>query len=268
MLKRCLTAVVFFICILPMFIWNDTIVLNITISVFSAIASYEVFKITNVKSKFILILNIIVAAVIPLFYSYVKEYILIICIAYIITLFIYFIFNHNKIDFVMISQLFFLEFYVSIFFSSILATRNIENIGVYLFFLIFISAWATDIFAYFVGFLFGKHKLCPAISPKKTIEGSVGGVVFTIIAYIGYAIVLTKAFDVNVNYFTLVLLGLLASAICQFGDLSASLIKRHYGVKDYGKILPGHGGIMDRFDSILFVAPFIYCYCSLITVFS
>ena len=108
MFKRCLTAVIFFIFILPMFIWNDTIILNITIAVFSAISSYEVFKITKIKSTLILILNIFVAAVIPLLYSALEEYILIICIAYIIILFIYFIINNKNITLITISKLFFI----------------------------------------------------------------------------------------------------------------------------------------------------------------
>lgn len=268
MFKRCLTAVIFFIFILPMFIWNDTIILNITIAVFSGISSYEVFKITKIKSPLILILNIAVSAIVPLLYSILEEYVLIIYIAYIIILFIYFIINNSKITFITISQVFFLEFYVTVFFSSILSVRNLEKGGLYLFFLIFISAWITDIFAYFTGFLIGKHKLCPIISPKKTIEGSVGGIIFTVIAYIIYGLILVKYFDVNVNYFTLMVLAFLSSAVSQIGDLSASLIKRYYNVKDYGKILPGHGGIMDRFDSVLFVAPLIYCYSSLFTVFN
>lgn len=268
MFKRCLTAVIFFILILPMFIWNDTIILNVTVAVFSGISAYEVFKITKIKSYFIFILNVAIAGIIPLLYSVLEEYILIICIAYIIILFIYFIINNNNITFITIAQVFFLEFYVTVFFSSILSVRNLENGGLYLFFLIFISAWITDIFAYFTGFLIGKHKLCPTISPKKTIEGSVGGIVFTVAAYIIYGFILKNNFVVNVNYFTLITLGFLSSVISQIGDLSASLIKRYYNVKDYGKILPGHGGIMDRFDSVLFVAPLIYCYCSLFTVFN
>lgn len=267
MIKRCLTAVVFFVFLLPMFIWNDTIILNISIAVFAGISSYEVFKVTKIKSPVIMAFNILVSVSVPLFFNVLKDYILIICILYIMILFTYFIFNNKNTNLINIMQIFFLEFYVTVFYTSVLFVRGIENVGLYLFFLIFISSWVTDTFAYFTGFLIGKHKLCPTISPKKTIEGSIGGILFTMIAYFVYSYILANNFNVNVNYFTLFILGFLTSVISQIGDLSASLIKRYYDVKDYGKLLPGHGGIMDRFDSVLFVAPLIYCFTTLFTVF-
>lgn len=121
--------------------------------------------------------------------------------------------------------------------------------------LIFITAWGTDTFAYIFGNLFGKNKLCPNLSPNKTIEGSLGG--------IGGSLLLTIIFSI---YFKLnpmwkmILLSIIASIIAQLGDLTASKIKRITGIKDYGYIMPGHGGILDRFDSILFTAPVVYYY--------
>ena len=121
--------------------------------------------------------------------------------------------------------------------------------------LIFIAAWGTDTVAYIFGNLFGKNKLCPNLSPNKTIEGSLGG--------IGGSLLLTIIFSI---YFKLnpmwkmILLSIIASIIAQLGDLTASKIKRITGIKDYGYIMPGHGGILDRFDSILFTAPVVYYY--------
>ena len=121
--------------------------------------------------------------------------------------------------------------------------------------LIYIIAWGTDTFAYIVGNLFGKNKLCPKLSPNKTVEGSLGG--------IGGSLLLTLIFS---KYFKLypmwklVLLSIIASVMAQLGDLTASRIKRITGIKDYGYIMPGHGGILDRFDSILFTAPVVYYY--------
>lgn len=121
--------------------------------------------------------------------------------------------------------------------------------------LIYIIAWGTDTFAYIVGNLFGKNKLCPKLSPNKTVEGSLGG--------IGGSLLLTLIFS---KYFKLqpmwkmVLLSIIASVMAQLGDLTASKIKRITGIKDYGYIMPGHGGILDRFDSILFTAPVVYYY--------
>jgi len=121
--------------------------------------------------------------------------------------------------------------------------------------LVFITAWGTDTFAYFSGYFFGRKKLCPSISPKKTVEGALGGIVGSI---------LISAIYMHVFYPQLllhgVLIGFFGSIIGQIGDLTASLFKRYLGIKDYGKIMPGHGGILDRFDSILFTAPLVYYY--------
>lgn len=121
--------------------------------------------------------------------------------------------------------------------------------------LVFLSAFGTDIMAYFTGMAFGKHKLCPNLSPKKSKEGAVGGVAGSIIlcGLFGW-IVLPEMFE------ECLIIGLLGSVFAQLGDLSASAFKRQMGIKDYGNLIPGHGGILDRFDSVLFTAPLVY-YC-------
>ena len=130
-------------------------------------------------------------------------------------------------------------------------------VGQYIYLLVFLAAWITDTFAYFTGFFFGKHKLCPNISPKKTVEGAVGGVVFCIISFLVYGIVVSGMFKIQPNYVGLAVVGLVMSVLAQVGDLLASVIKRTYGVKDYGRVFPGHGGVLDRFDSVLLLAPFL-----------
>ena len=114
--------------------------------------------------------------------------------------------------------------------------------------------WSTDSGAYFTGRKLGKHKLWPDISPKKTIEGFVGGIVIAVIA----AIIMQMIVPVTSSYVSLIILSIVCSIIGQLGDLVESAIKRHYGVKDSGTILPGHGGILDRFDSLLFVLPLLH----------
>ena len=131
-------------------------------------------------------------------------------------------------------------------------------VGQYAYILIFIGAWATDTGAYFVGVLFGKHKLIPAVSPKKTVEGALGGILGCVFGFVVYGLILNFFFDVKVNYLPLVLLAILVAIVSQIGDLIASYLKRESGIKDFGTIFPGHGGIMDRFDSIIAVAPVIY----------
>lgn len=118
---------------------------------------------------------------------------------------------------------------------------------------VFITAWASDTAAYFTGNFFGKHKLCPNLSPKKTIEGSIGGIIGSLIACILFSVI----FDI-VNIKFIIFAAIFGSIFGQIGDLVASKIKRTVDIKDYGKIMPGHGGVMDRFDSILLTAPLIY----------
>lgn len=125
--------------------------------------------------------------------------------------------------------------------------------------MILISAFCTDIFAYFSGYFFGKHKLCPHLSPKKTIEGAVGGTLGAVICcgLFGYFIEPSL-------WWHCVIMGFIAAILSQCGDLTASAYKRKMGIKDYGNLIPGHGGIMDRFDSVLFTAPVVYYYIALV----
>ncbi|MBN7772128.1 phosphatidate cytidylyltransferase [Clostridium aminobutyricum] len=125
--------------------------------------------------------------------------------------------------------------------------------------LIFLTAFGTDVMAYFTGYAFGKHKLCPTISPKKTIEGAIGGTLGSVIlcGVFGHFF----APDVFIHC---MVIGVLGGIVSQFGDLTASIFKRKMGIKDYGNLIPGHGGILDRFDSVLFTAPIIYYYITLV----
>ncbi len=143
-------------------------------------------------------------------------------------------------------------FYVTIFLDYIVLTINNYELGNVYVWLIFIISFATDTFAYFSGYLFGRHKLIPSISPKKTIEGSIGGILGSTICCIAFGYLFK--FDMV----HMILIGSLGSIVAQFGDLFASAIKRYVGIKDYGKLIPGHGGILDRFDSVILVAPFVY----------
>lgn len=121
----------------------------------------------------------------------------------------------------------------------------------------FVLAFLSDTGAYFAGMKFGKHKLAPVISPKKTVEGVVGGVAGAVIGMVIYCLVLQLGFDFRVNYLYAVLYGILGSAAGVFGDLCFSVIKRQTAIKDYGNLFPGHGGILDRFDSMMVVAPLV-----------
>lgn len=152
---------------------------------------------------------------------------------------------------------------VSLSMSCIVSLKNLDSLhGVCYVVMALAGAWLGDSGAYFVGTFFGKHKLCPEISPKKTIEGAIGGVisvgvVFAIYAFFYQMIQNARGYDFMVNYPYMIVLGLICGILGIVGDLSASLLKRQYNIKDFGRIMPGHGGLTDRFDSVLFVLPFM-----------
>lgn len=165
-------------------------------------------------------------------------------------LFVY-VFTFPKYQSEQVMGAFFGVVYVSVMLSYIYQTRNLTD-GAYLVWLIFLCSWGCDTCAYCVGVLFGKHKMAPVLSPKKSVEGAVGGVVGAILLGIIYAAATKGGM---VEYAIICGVGALISMV---GDLAASAIKRNQGIKDYGKLIPGHGGILDRFDSVIFTAPIIY----------
>ena len=140
--------------------------------------------------------------------------------------------------------------------------------GIALITMAFAIAYAGDGAAYFGGRALGRHKLCPNVSPKKTVEGAIGAIVGSCAVTVVYGIVCASFFDLSVNLFLLAVVGILISIVAQCGDLIASMVKRSYGIKDYGWILPGHGGILDRFDSIIATSSLVYIYCLSFPFFS
>lgn len=151
-------------------------------------------------------------------------------------------------------------FYVVFFCYHIGLIAQSDQFSIMVWFVI-LSAFGTDIMAYFSGYLFGKHKLCPNISPKKTIEGSIGGTLGSIVLCTAFGLIFMADFTLpGCNVIHFIIIGFLGGIISQFGDLTASVFKRKMGIKDYGNLIPGHGGILDRFDSVLFTGPMVYYY--------
>jgi len=157
-----------------------------------------------------------------------------------------------------VMAVFFGVFYVSAMLSCIYQTRMLE-IGAYLVWLIFLCSWGCDTCAYCAGMMFGKHKLVPVLSPKKTVEGAIGGVCgAALLGYLFACIYGSRMLEVGNPRVACAIACAIGAVISQVGDLAASAIKRNHDIKDYGHLIPGHGGILDRFDSMLFTAPAIY----------
>ncbi len=169
---------------------------------------------------------------------------------------------NEKYNFIGVSLTLLGFIYVGVFFSFIYLVANKTN-GNYYVWLIFMGSWVTDTFAYYAGRLFGKTKLCPKISPKKTIEGSIGGLLGSTLVCGIFGIVISNYISVFPIYHFFII-GALCGIFSQFGDLVASSIKRFVDIKDYGNLIPGHGGILDRFDSILFSGIIVFYYLTFI----
>ena len=167
--------------------------------------------------------------------------------------------KYNFID-ISITLLSFL--YVSVFFSFIVLV-DYKNYGNYFVWLIFISSWMCDTSAFYAGKFFGKTKLCPRISPKKTVEGSIGGLIGSAV-FCGLYGAFIISCGVHVALIHFIILGVICGIFSQFGDLAASSIKRFAGVKDFSNLIPGHGGILDRFDSILFSSVIVFYYLTFV----
>lgn len=182
------------------------------------------------------------------------EYYVIWLIATLIVMMMCYVIAYPKYNSEQMTMLLFGLIYVTTMLSFVFKVRFLEN-GIVFVWLIFIGAWGSDTCAYCVGKLCGKHKLPSALSPNKTIEGCLGGILGA--ALIGFLFAFAVMSDSS-YWWKFALIGGVSSVISQIGDLTASAIKRNHDIKDYGKLIPGHGGILDRFDSIIFIAPIVY----------
>lgn len=193
-----------------------------------------------------------------IFFAQTHTYFMITVILLLMALMFVYVFAFPRFTANQIMATYFSLIYAPVMLSFIFLTRQLEY-GVYLVWMIFISSWISDTCAYLVGVLIGKHKLVPQLSPKKTIEGSIGGILGSALVGALYGfLLLDKTLGGNRFGVMLFVIGAIGSVISQVGDLAASAIKRNHEIKDYGSLIPGHGGIMDRFDSVIFTAPMVY----------
>lgn len=261
MLKRVLTGVFAFCILLPVLYFADTFILPLGIAVVSVIATYEMAKCMGFHKRLAVTLPLYLFGLAsPFLIRYLSEFLQYVMIAfiaaalYLMYLFFYLVLSHGKVAFEEAISFFAVSVYILSAMCAILCIHDLQTNGEWLYLLIFIGAWVTDTFAYFTGRFLGKHKLIEAVSPKKTVEGSIGGIFFCMIFFVVYGLVMRHFLDISVSLIFLAVSGILVSVISQIGDLIMSLIKRHYQIKDFGKIFPGHGGVLDRFDSILAVS--------------
>ncbi len=277
MLKRIITAVVAMFIFVPVVWFSDTYVFPVAISIVTMIGIFEMLRCIGVLKIWYLSIPLIIGGgampTVARFFDKGREsdfHFVILGVAILMVMYIFAVslFSKGKLPIELAGLTFMTEFYIAGGFTSIVLLRDFEVIGIYLFMLIFVGAWITDIFAYFAGRFFGRHKLIPEVSPKKTVEGSIGGIVFCSIFFVLYGLVLTTFVDIKtINYAVLAVGGIIISIVAQIGDLTMSQIKRKFGVKDYGKIMPGHGGVLDRFDSIIAVALVLIIACATVRHF-
>lgn len=257
MVKRIAVAVVCIPLLFVVFFVLPEIAIPIMISVLSMLALHEVLWSTGfVKNAWISGLSIALSGVVP-FWVYIGQGMrsaLCGIFIYFVCIFVVAISSHYTVTLEKMGGSFFFAMLIPYFLSTFVRIDQLP-LADYLILLPLVAAFTSDAFALFAGMAFGKHKLAPELSPKKTVEGAVGGLVGAIVCCLIYGVVMQLGFQLKVNYVLLAVYGLLGSLVSQLGDLSFSYIKRQYGLKDFGNIFPGHGGVLDRFDSVIFCAP-------------
>lgn len=259
MVKRVLVAVVCIPLIFVIIYLLPPICLPIAISVLSMIALHEVLWSTGfVKNAKVSALSIALSGLVP-FWVYIGEGMhsaLAGIFVYFVLMFLIAISSHYTVTLEKMGGSFFFAMLIPYFLSSFVRLHELE-LGEYLVLLPLVVAFISDAFALFAGMAFGKHKLAPELSPKKTVEGAIGGFAAAVVGCLLYGALMEFGFHLQVSYLRFALYGALGSAVSQLGDLSFSYIKRQYNLKDFGNIFPGHGGVLDRFDSVIFCAPLI-----------
>lgn len=288
MKQRVITAVVL-LALLAVVVWQiNTPVLVLVIGFLAAVAANEIMRCAKVENTFIRVVATGYAACVPFFASakaltpWVSEAVwgkvigavpgVVYLIALVLVLLLAMLKGYAYTTFEDVAVSVFAGALVPFGFSVFIRLRDmfqIEQFGIYLIFYGLICALATDSGAQLAGMAFGKHKMSPNISPKKTVEGAIGGLIFSLILNAVAIILYNRLADFKMDEFAVTVLlaaCLPVSFLGMMGDLSASVLKRNFGVKDFGKIFPGHGGVMDRFDSSMFTLPVTYALA--LTVFS
>ena len=266
-IKRVASGLILFPLVAIVLIFGNKYLVDILVSIIAILSLHEFYNAFNGKAKPVKIVGYI-AAIFIAFIHLIPNTIILKLIGALIALsvlilFLIVIISNTKINIIDISITFFGICYVALFLMFIPIIReNLENGKILLWYVIF-AGWGTDVFAYFVGKYFGTHKFSK-ISPNKTIEGCIGGTIGSAVLILIYTIICNNVFNLNINYIAITFMAIILSIIGQIGDLAASSIKRYVGIKDFSHLIPGHGGMLDRIDSLIFLAPFAYALFTLI----
>jgi len=265
--KRILSLVIGFAFTIFVILYTNIVVINIVVCAFMAIAVYEFGK--AMKEKGINTLSdVLYLVILALFAVNVIDYLgmtripisdVYIYVFYplsILAILMVGVVMHNKYNVIDVAATLMQLLYCVFIFSFLINICGLDT-GKVVVWYVFLGSWFCDIFAFCFGKAFGKHKLTK-LSPNKTIEGSIAGVFGSVLACLAYTYIINTYLQMDISYLAILVFGLIASIFSQFGDLFASSIKRYTGIKDFGNIFPGHGGIMDRFDSTIFVIPLVY----------
>lgn len=263
-LERLISGIILVIIALVTIILGKDVLL-VTVVAISVIGFYELAKVYGLQWKLLGICGYIATigyyALIRMDY---KEYIIVFFIAYLIVLMGTYVFTFPKFKAEDVMVCFFGMFYVVLMLSYIYQVRMMQD-GAYIVWLIFLCSWGCDTCAYLVGVMFGKHKMAPVLSPKKSIEGGIGGVAGAALLGFIYATIFKDKITIDNANIIFPIVCAVGGIISQIGDLTASGIKRNHDIKDYSRLIPGHGGILDRFDSVIITAPIIYYLVTFLT---
>ena len=276
MKTRVITAIVGIIVLIGVMFTFNTPIFNLVVAAITLIAVHEIYGAMGIEKKDWLLYVVQIPYVLLVMLSgYSSARRLLMPASFVLVVFyaIYLVVRNGSISYqkasglVMFSGIVTFCFYSFILLKELLPVDRFGYDAMFFILLILCFAWGGDTCAYFAGRAFGKHKLCPVVSPKKTVEGAIGGVLGTM----AFGVIITLVYSVAADrleaftrsnigvsmYVIIALLGCVAAVLGIYGDLFASVVKRQCGIKDYGTIFPGHGGILDRFDSVMFIAPFV-----------
>ena len=276
MKTRVITAIVGIIVLIGVMFTFNTLIFNLVIAAITLIAVHEIYSALGFEKKDWLMYAVLVPYTLLVMTSnYQVMRRLVMPMSFLLVTFyaIYLVVRNGTISYqkasglLMFSGIVIFCFYSFIRLKELLPVEKFGYDAIFFILLILCFAWGGDTCAYFAGRAFGKHKLCPVVSPKKTVEGAIGGVLGTMVCGVIVTVIYSIAADrleaftrsnIGVSmYVVIALLACVAAVLGIYGDLFASVVKRQCGIKDYGTIFPGHGGILDRFDSVMFIAPFV-----------